>query len=101
MSCGRNQEEEKAVAMKDRKTWWDGGEVSNALTTRLLQQYMPDSKHFGAVLCICENHKSEARVREVDVAPTFGASHNASVANDNPLVVTMRDGEGGGKCVDA
>ncbi len=60
--------------------------------------FMPDKGHFGAVLCICENHKSEARVREVDVAPTFGASHNASVANDNPLVVTMRGGKGGGKC---
>lgn len=84
--------------MSCRRMWLDGGDVSNALTTRLHFQYMPDMKHFGAVLCICENHKSEARVREVDVAPTFGASHNASVANDNPLVVTMRERKGGAPC---
>lgn len=82
---------------KARTRWWDGDECAQSLTTRSNMQFMPDKGNFGAVLCICENHKSEARVRKVDVAPTFGASHNASVANDNPLVVTMkRDGAADG-----
>lgn len=38
-----------------------------------------------------ENHQTDARTQEVDVAPTMGATHNAQAANNNPLVVVPAD----------
>lgn len=35
-----------------RRTWWDGEDVCDTLTTRIHQQYMPDVRSFGAVLCV-------------------------------------------------
>lgn len=34
-----------------------------------------------------ENHQTDARISAIDVAPFFGASHNASLDNNNPLIV--------------
>ena len=39
-----------------------------------------------------ENHQTDARTSEVEVAPTMGATHNAQAANNNPLVVAPADG---------
>ena len=36
-----------------------------------------------------ENHQTDARTVQVDVAPTMGATHNAQAANNNPLVVAI------------
>ena len=38
-----------------------------------------------------ENHQTDARTVQVDVAPTMGATHNAQAANNNPLVVVPAD----------
>ncbi len=38
-----------------------------------------------------ENHLTDARTIQVDVAPTMGATHNAQAANNNPLVVVPAD----------
>ena len=38
-----------------------------------------------------ENHQTDARTVQVDVAPTMGATHNAQAANNNPLVVVPTD----------
>ena len=38
-----------------------------------------------------ENHHTDARAVQVDVAPTMGATHNAQAANNNPLVVVPTD----------
>ena len=38
-----------------------------------------------------ENHQTDARTIQVDVAPTMGATHNAQAANNNPLVVVPAD----------
>ena len=36
-----------------------------------------------------ENHQTDARTIQVDVAPTMGATHNAQSANNNSLVVAI------------
>ena len=36
-----------------------------------------------------ENHQTDARTIQVDVAPTMGATHNAQAANNNSLVVAI------------
>ena len=38
-----------------------------------------------------ENHQTDARTIQVDVAPTMGATHNAQAAKNNPLVVVPTD----------
>lgn len=38
---------------------------------------------------VYENHQTDARTQEVDVALTMGATHNAQAANNNPLVVAI------------
>ena len=44
------------------------------------------SPGFHNAVCF-ENHQTDARTQQVDVAPTMGATHNAQAANNNPLVV--------------
>ena len=39
-----------------------------------------------------ENHQTDARTTESDVAPTMGASRNAQASNNNPLVVAPAGG---------
>lgn len=46
------------------------------------------SPGFHNAVCF-ENHQTDARTSEVDVAPTMGATHNAQAANNNPLVVAI------------
>lgn len=59
-------------------------EVSGALVNG-------SSPGFHNAVCF-ENHQTDARTSEVDVAPTMGATHNAQAANNNPLVVATADG---------
>ena len=59
-------------------------EVSGALVNG-------SSPGFHNAVCF-ENHQTDARTSEVEVAPTMGATHNAQAANNNPLVVTPADG---------
>ena len=54
-------------------------EVSGALVNG-------SSPGFHNAVCF-ENHQTDARTQQVDVAPTMGATHNAQAANNNPLVV--------------
>ena len=74
----------------------NGGEVMPALTARDLEARMTGQaeKSGGYVIdALCfENHQTDARTAEVDVAPTMGATHNAQAANNNPLVVVPADG---------
>ena len=49
------------------------------------------SPGFHSAVCF-ENHQTDARTTEVDVAPTMGATHNAQAANNNPLVVAPAGG---------
>ena len=58
-------------------------EVSGALVNG-------SSPGFHNAVCF-ENHQTDARTQEVDVAPTMGATHNAQAANNNPLVVVPAD----------
>ena len=37
-----------------------------------------------------ENHKTDSRVREIDVAMTMGAERNSNASNDNPLVLRKK-----------
>ena len=57
----------------------DSPEVSGSLVNG-------SSPGFHNAVCF-ENHQTDARTTEVDVAPTMGATHNAQAANNNPLVV--------------
>ena len=59
----------------------DSPEVSGALVNG-------SSPGFHNAVCF-ENHQTDARTTEVDVAPTMGATHNAQAANNNPLVVAI------------
>ena len=59
----------------------DSPEVSGALVNG-------SSPGFHNAVCF-ENHQTDARTQEVDVAPTMGATHNAQAANNNPLVVAI------------
>ena len=59
-------------------------EVSGALVNG-------SSPGFHSAVCF-ENHQTDARTTEVDVAPTMGATHNAQAANNNPLVVAPAGG---------
>jgi len=59
-------------------------EVSGALVNG-------SSPGFHNAVCF-ENHQTDARTSEVEVAPTMGAAHNAQAANNNPLVVAPADG---------
>ena len=61
----------------------DSPEVSGALVNG-------SSPGFHNAVCF-ENHQTDARTQEVDVAPTMGATHNAQAANNNPLVVAPVD----------
>ena len=56
-------------------------EVSGALVNG-------SSPGFHNAVCF-ENHQTDARTVQVDVAPTMGATHNAQAANNNPLVVAI------------
>ena len=56
-------------------------EVSGALVNG-------SSPGFHNAVCF-ENHQTDARTQEVDVAPTMGATHNVQAANNNPLVVAI------------
>lgn len=47
-----SRETRPRLAGDSRRTWWDGADVSDTLTTTIHQQYMADIGHFGAVLCI-------------------------------------------------
>ena len=38
---------------------------------------------------IYENHKTDSRVKEIEVATTMGAERNNNCSNDNPLVVSI------------
>ena len=58
-------------------------EVSGALVNG-------SSPGFHNAVCF-ENHQTDARTVQVDVAPTMGATHNAQAANNNPLVVVPAD----------
>ena len=58
-------------------------EVSGALVNG-------SSPGFHNAVCF-ENHQTDARTSEVEVAPTMGATHNAQAANNNPLVVASAD----------
>ena len=58
-------------------------EVSGALVNG-------SSPGFHNAVCF-ENHQTDARTSEVEVAPTMGATHNAQAANNNPLVVAPAD----------
>jgi len=49
------------------------------------------SPGFHNAVCF-ENHQTDARTQQVDVAPTMGATHNAQAANNNPLVVVPTGG---------
>ena len=57
----------------------DSPELSGALVNG-------SSPGFHNAVCF-ENHQTDARTTEVEVAPTMGATHNAQAANNNPLVV--------------
>ena len=59
----------------------DSPEVSGSLVNG-------SSPGFHNAVCF-ENHQTDARTTEVDVAPTMGATHNAQAANNNPLVVAI------------
>ena len=67
-----------------------------ALTARDLEARLTGQaeKSGGYVIeSVCfENHQTDARTTEVDVAPTMGATHNAQAANNNPLVVAPAGG---------
>ena len=58
-------------------------EVSGALVNG-------SSPGFHNAVCF-ENHQTDARTTESDVAPTMGASRNAQASNNNPLVVAPAD----------
>ena len=58
-------------------------EVSGALVNG-------SSPGFHNAVCF-ENHQTDARTQQVDVAPTMGATHNAQAANHNPLVIAPAD----------
>ena len=49
------------------------------------------SPGFHNAVCF-ENHQTDARTTEADVAPTMGASRNAQASNNNPLVVASVGG---------
>ena len=74
----------------------NGGDVMPALTARDLEARLTGQaeKSGGYVIeSVCfENHQTDARTTEVDVAPTMGATHNAQAANNNPLVVAPAGG---------
>ena len=76
-------------AAVQRVTNSNGGDVAPTLSvTDLVKQTTGQADNGGGYVCATiENHQSEARVREADVAGTMGASRNAQAANNNPLVV--------------
>lgn len=41
----------------------------------------------ATVLVCYENHATDARVKEIDTAPTAGATDNGSYRNLNPIVL--------------
>ena len=49
------------------------------------------SPGFHSAVCF-ENHQTDTRTTEADVAPTMGASRNAQASNNNPLVVAPLGG---------
>ena len=49
------------------------------------------SPGFHSAVCF-ENHQTDARTTEAEVAPTMGASRNAQASNNNPLVVAPLGG---------
>ena len=59
-------------------------EVSGALVNG-------SSPGFHNAVCF-ENHQTDARTTEAEVAPTMGASRNAQASNNNPLVVAPAGG---------
>ena len=61
----------------------DSPEVSGALVNG-------SSPGFHNAVCF-ENHQTDARTAESDVAPTMGASRNGQASNNNPLVVAPAD----------
>ena len=52
--------------------------------------YVVQASDADVAVCF-ENHQTDARTVQVDVAPTMGAAHNAQAANNNPLVVVPAD----------
>ena len=52
--------------------------------------YVVQASDSDVAVCF-ENHQTDARTVQVDVAPTMGATHNAQAANNNPLVVVPAD----------
>ena len=50
--------------------------------------YVVQASDADVAVCF-ENHQTDARTVQVDVAPTMGATHNAQAANNNPLVVAI------------
>ena len=52
--------------------------------------YVVQASDADVAVCF-ENHQTDARTVQVDVAPTMGATHNAQAANNNPLVVVPAD----------
>lgn len=39
------------------------------------------------IICF-ENHKTDSRIKQIEVAATMGAERNSNASNDNPLVVS-------------
>ena len=90
-----------AGADRPHSTNSNGGEVMPALTARDLEArvtgqaeksggYVVQASDADVAVCF-ENHQTDARTVQVDVAPTMGAAHNAQAANNNPLVVVPAD----------
>ena len=90
-----------AGADRPHSTNSNGGEVMPALTARDLEArvtgqaeksggYVVQASDADVAVCF-ENHQTDARTVQVDVAPTMGATHNAQAANNNPPVVVPAD----------
>jgi len=66
--------------------FWDGTDKTSTLTTRSIDQTMPDKGNFmGITQKVYENHGTDSRVSEVDVSPTITARAGTG-GNNLPLV---------------
>tara|TARA_Y100000361_G_scaffold69574_1_gene61392 strand:- start:1302 stop:3158 length:1857 start_codon:yes stop_codon:yes gene_type:complete len=85
-SYGKGTGERAGIERQVIGEFWDGTDKTNTLTTRSIDQTMPDKGNFmGITQKVYENHGTDSRVSEVDVSPTITARAGTG-GNNLPLV---------------
>jgi DNA (cytosine-5)-methyltransferase 1 len=85
-SYGKGTGERAGIERQIIGEFWDGTDKTSTLTTRSIDQTMPDKGNFmGITQKVYENHGTDSRVSEVDVSPTITARAGTG-GNNLPLV---------------